>query len=207
MARKPTQKRAKVTVDAIIEAGFIAVAQSGIHGATTRQIADISGVGVGSLYEYFENKEAIYVAMNERFVDDILEMLRKFTPELVRVSLGDLVKQLLYLFRDLLQMHNGVYLKYFRYSRYSPQIESALMELAMHYAMYNPKYLRVQNMLTISYICINGGIHSVTRHLNSPNPNMTFDELIEGLSRMTTSYANAELELASKGLGEDLLLT
>ncbi len=199
MARKPTQKRAKVTVDAIVEAGFIAVAQSGIHGATTRQIADISGVGVGSLYEYFENKEAIYVAMNQRFVDDILEMLKEFRPKLVRVSLEDLVTQLLYLFRDLLQLHNGVYLKYFRYSRYSPQIESALMELAMHYVMYNPQYLRVQNMLTISYICINGGIYSVTRHLSSPNPNMTFDELVEGLARMTTSYANAELALASKG--------
>jgi AcrR family transcriptional regulator len=198
MARKPTQPRAKATVDAIIEAGFMAVAQSGIHGATTRQIAEISGVGVGSLYEYFDNKEAIYAAMNERFVNDILEMLRKFRPELVRVSLADLVKRLLYLFRDLLQMHNAVYLKYFRYSRYSPQIESELMELAMHYAIYNPKYLRLQNMMIINYICINGGIQCVIRHLSAPNPNMSFDELIDGLSRMTTSYVNAELEEALK---------
>lgn len=198
MTRKPTQNRAKVTVDAIIEAGFIAVAQSGIHATTTRQIAEISGVGVGSLYEYFENKEAIYVAMNVRYVDDILGLLRKSTPELVRVSLAESVKQVLYLFRDLLQMHNGVYLKYFPHARYSPQIESALMELALNYAMHNPQYLRVQNMPTITYICISGGIYSVTRYLNSPHPSMSFDELVEGLSRMVTSYANTELELALK---------
>jgi AcrR family transcriptional regulator len=198
MTRKPTQNRAKVTVDAIIEAGFIAVAQSGIHNATTRQIAEISGVGVGSLYEYFKNKEAIYEAMNERFVEDILVLLRESTPELVRLSLAEAVKKVLYLFRDLLQMHNAVYLKYFPHARYSPQIESALMELAMHYAMHNPQYLRVQSMSAITYICISAGIYSVTRYLNSPHPSLSFDELIEGLSRMITSYANTELQLALK---------
>ncbi|EPK9966531.1 TetR/AcrR family transcriptional regulator, partial [Acinetobacter baumannii] len=50
--RKPRQARAKVTVDTIIEAGFIAVALHGPSGTTTRHIAEIAGVSVGSLYEY-----------------------------------------------------------------------------------------------------------------------------------------------------------
>ncbi|MFX7882979.1 TetR/AcrR family transcriptional regulator, partial [Acinetobacter baumannii] len=62
--RKPRQARAKVTVDTIIEAGFIAVALHGPSGTTTRHIAEIAGVSVGSLYEYFKNKEEIYDAMN-----------------------------------------------------------------------------------------------------------------------------------------------
>ena len=53
--RKPRQNRSKVTVDTIIEAGFIAVAANGTSGTTTRHIADIAGVSVGSLYEYFKN--------------------------------------------------------------------------------------------------------------------------------------------------------
>ena len=53
--RKPRQARAKVTVDTIIEAGFIAVALHGPSGTTTRHIAEIAGVSVGSLYEYFKN--------------------------------------------------------------------------------------------------------------------------------------------------------
>ena len=57
--RKPRQTRAKVTVDTIIEAGFIAVALHGPSGTTTRHIAEIAGVSVGSLYEYFKNKEEI----------------------------------------------------------------------------------------------------------------------------------------------------
>lgn len=65
--RKPRQTRAKVTVDTIIEAGFIAVALHGPSGTTTRHIAEIAGVSVGSLYEYFKNKEEIYDAMNHFF--------------------------------------------------------------------------------------------------------------------------------------------
>ncbi|WP_410212042.1 TetR/AcrR family transcriptional regulator [Aquirhabdus sp.] len=192
MVRKPKQQRAKVTVDTIIQAGFIAVSQSGIHGATTRQIAEISGIGVGSLYEYFENKEAIYQAMNQHFVNDIVDMLRKLTPNLVRLNLHDVVELLLNSFSDLLRKDGGIYLKYVRYSRYSPLIETALMEFAMRYAMHNPKFLRLENMATINYICITGGIFSVIRHLSTPTPNVTFDQLLEGLSRMTTSYFDAE---------------
>jgi hypothetical protein len=53
-------------------------------------------------------------------------------------------------------------------------------------------------MATINYICINGGIQCVIRHLSAPNPNMSFHELIDGLGRMTTSYVNSELEEALK---------
>lgn len=54
--RKPRQARAKVTVDTIIEAGFIAVALHGPSGTTTRHIAEIAGE-CGSLYEYFKTKK------------------------------------------------------------------------------------------------------------------------------------------------------
>jgi len=203
MVRKPKQQRAKVTVDTIIQAGFIVVAQSGMREATTRQIADVSGIGVGSLYEYFKNKEAIFEAMNQKFVDDIVIMLRTLTPSLIRLNLQELVEILLRNFSELLQNNDGVYLKYVRYSRYSPQVESALMEMAMHYVMHNPKYLRLSNMATVTYICINAGIYSLVRHLSSPHPNVTFEELLQGLSRMTISYFEAELARVPK-IGESL---
>jgi AcrR family transcriptional regulator len=75
MARKPSQTRAKVTVEAIIEAGFLSIAEHGLSGTTTRHIAEISGVSVGSLYEYFDNKEAIFKAMSQYFVDEVLVMI------------------------------------------------------------------------------------------------------------------------------------
>ncbi|MEY2838869.1 MAG: hypothetical protein RJB60_1168, partial [Pseudomonadota bacterium] len=58
--RKPIQQRSIATVEAIVEAGFMAVAEHGLAGTTTRHIATLAGISVGSLYEYFTNKEEVY---------------------------------------------------------------------------------------------------------------------------------------------------
>ena len=86
MTRKPQQQRAKATVDAIVEAGFICVADRGAAGTTTRHIADVAGISVGSLYEYFANKEMIFDAMNQRFVADVVAMLQPLVPVIANVT-------------------------------------------------------------------------------------------------------------------------
>lgn len=202
MARKPQQKRAKVTVEAIIEAGFICVSERGIEGTTTRHIADIAGISVGSLYEYFENKESVYQAMSQYFTNEVLSMLRDLMPQIVQVSLEEAIHLLFYRFTELLQKNDQRYLKCIRYAgnfdydRYADQVESALMELVMRYVMHNQKYLMLPNIPTLSYICINGGIFMVVRHLILPNPNISFDDMVKGVTKMILSYVNAELASA-----------
>ncbi len=202
MARKPQQKRAKVTVEAIIEAGFICVSERGMEGTTTRHIADIAGISVGSLYEYFENKESVYQAMSQYFTDEVLSMLRDLMPQIVQVSLEEAIHLLFYRFTELLQKNDQRYLKCIRYAgnfdydRYADQVESALMELVMRYVMHNQKYLMLPNIPTLSYICINGGIFMVVRHLILPNPNISFDDMVKGVTKMILSYVNAELASA-----------
>lgn len=202
MARKPQQKRAKVTVEAIIEAGFICVSERGMEGTTTRHIADIAGISVGSLYEYFENKESVYRAMSQYFTDEVLSMLRDLMPQIVQISLEEAIHLLFYRFTELLQKDDQRYLKCIRYAgnfdydRYADQVESSLMELVMRYVMHNQKYLMLPNIPTLSYICINGGIFMVIRHLILPNPNISFDDMVKGVTKMILSYVNAELASA-----------
>lgn len=199
MARKPQQKRAKITVETIIEAGFISVARYGMEGSTTRQIAEIAGIGVGSLYEYFENKEAIYEAMNQHFVNEVLKMLRDSTDELVRMPLDQFVRKMLIQFSELLQKNDDRYLKctryagHFDYAKYAQQVESALIQIVMRYVMLNPHYLRVPDVSTISYICINCGIFTVIRQLSIPSHMVDFDGMINGICRMIVSYVDAEM--------------
>jgi AcrR family transcriptional regulator len=199
MARKPSQKRAKITVEAIVEAGFICVATRGMDGTTTRHIAEIAGISVGSLYEYFENKEAVYVAMNQYFTNEVLGMLKRLTPELVQLGLAAAIETMLYEFSDLLKKNDERYLKciryagQFQYDRYANQVESALMDIVMRYVMHNPQYLKVPDIPTVAYIGINGGIFTVIRHLILPNPNISFEQMVNGMTRMINSYVNAEL--------------
>ncbi|CAM4425753.1 TetR/AcrR family transcriptional regulator [Acinetobacter sp. C26M] len=200
--RKPRQSRSKVTVDTIIEAGFIAVATNGTSGTTTRHIADIAGVSVGSLYEYFKNKEEIYDAMARTFVKEVLDMVKELTPIMIEQELEPLFEMIFYTFRDLLTRDDDRYLICLRYAtelkyeKYIGQIEMALMEVLMKYMIRHPRYLKVNNLSVTAYISINSSIFNVARHLILPNPQISFDEMVKGLSTMIISYIEAELAKA-----------
>ena len=59
MRKRPQQQRAKRIVDDILEATLYCISQHGVLHTTTPKIAKISGVSVGSIYQYFQNKEQI----------------------------------------------------------------------------------------------------------------------------------------------------
>jgi len=59
-ARKaPRQGRSKQLVEAILEAAVRVLSREGAGRFTTARVAETAGVSVGSLYQYFPNKEAI----------------------------------------------------------------------------------------------------------------------------------------------------
>ena len=59
--KKPLQTRSTATVDAIVEATIRILRRHGWAACTTTRIATLAGVSVGSLYQYFPNRNAIAV--------------------------------------------------------------------------------------------------------------------------------------------------
>lgn len=59
--KKPTQSRSAAMVDAIVEATIRILQRDGWAACTTTRIAALAGVSVGSLYQYFPNRNAIAV--------------------------------------------------------------------------------------------------------------------------------------------------
>lgn len=198
MPRIPRQKRSQATVDAIIEAGFLAVAEAGTAGATTNRIAELAGIGVGSLYEYFRNKEDIYEAMQQRAVADAAAAIAPLLNEVVQMDIRAAVKALFMRFEAFLQENDGRYLKYARNTlSASPGLQldpliRLLQELVLRYAMQHPQHLRLASIPVMSYILINGGIFIVLRHLSDPNPPISFAELADGLADMASRYASGD---------------
>lgn len=64
--KKPLQARSTVTVDAIVEATIRILRRDGWAACTTTRIATLAGVSVGSLYQYFPNRNAIAVELVRR---------------------------------------------------------------------------------------------------------------------------------------------
>lgn len=69
--REPRQQRSRQTVDAVLEAVRRVLKRQGADAITTNRVAEAAGVSIGSLYQYFPNKQAIYVALHDRHVDDV----------------------------------------------------------------------------------------------------------------------------------------
>jgi AcrR family transcriptional regulator len=75
-ARKaPRQARSKETVNVILEASARILEADGLHGFNTNAVAAKAGVSVGSLYQYFPNKDAILLALINSFEDATQEAI------------------------------------------------------------------------------------------------------------------------------------
>jgi AcrR family transcriptional regulator len=64
--KAPRQRRSAATVDAILEAAAHILEREGLAALTTNRVAERAGASIGSLYQYFPNKEAILAALIRR---------------------------------------------------------------------------------------------------------------------------------------------
>lgn len=90
--RRPKQRRARQTVDAVLDAAVRVLKREGFNAITTNRIAEVAGVSIGSVYQYFPDKRAIFVALHQRHVDQIDRMVETKLIEHAASSLDDLVR-------------------------------------------------------------------------------------------------------------------
>ncbi len=94
--KKPQQDRAKATVDSLLEAAEQLLIEVGFHKASTNKIAERAGVSVGSLYQYFPNKEALVAAVVKNFGDRQFELLAEKLQEVGDAPLEEAVSMLIH---------------------------------------------------------------------------------------------------------------
>lgn len=75
LKRKPKQARSEETVAVIVEAAAQVLLERDYTSTTTNRIAERGGVSVGSIYQYFRNKEEIFQAVLNRYTRATLEAI------------------------------------------------------------------------------------------------------------------------------------
>lgn len=101
--KSPEQDRAKLTVSSIIEAAARIFEKKGILGFNTNLVAELAGVGVGTLYEYFPNKEAILLKFIEREIDRDLASIEALLSKKRDQSFEDLTEDIVVQLLTLIQ--------------------------------------------------------------------------------------------------------
>jgi AcrR family transcriptional regulator len=69
--RHPVQRRSRQTVEDVLDAVVKILKRDGIDGVTTNRIAEVAGLSIGSIYQYFPDKRAIFTALHDRHVEQI----------------------------------------------------------------------------------------------------------------------------------------
>lgn len=75
MRKNAKQARAKQTIAAILDATTQLLEQSDIEQISTNHIAERAGVSIGTLYQYFPNKTAIFLAIAERDIEQRFKLV------------------------------------------------------------------------------------------------------------------------------------
>ncbi len=90
--KKPAQSRSKVTVDAIFEATIQVLLADGLQRLTTTRVAERAGVSVGTLYQYYPNKQSLLFAVLERHLERICQAVEGAAQEAHRKQRAVMVR-------------------------------------------------------------------------------------------------------------------
>jgi len=93
--RQPKQRRARQTVEAVLDAVIRIVKREDISAVTTNRIAEVAGVSIGSVYQYFPDKQSIFNALHRRHVDQVDRIIQTKLVEHAAAPLDDLMREMI----------------------------------------------------------------------------------------------------------------
>jgi AcrR family transcriptional regulator len=140
--KQPTQARSRALVESLLEATARILMRDGWDGLTTNRVAKEAGVSVGSLYQYFPDKEALVSGLVETWADALTEHLVALGPQLADVPLEDaisaVVQATLAVTREDAALHRSVLLQLPRigalefFERLNQRVADVLAEWIAH---------------------------------------------------------------------------
>jgi AcrR family transcriptional regulator len=81
-------------VNTMLDAVTVVLKRHGPDGVTTNRISEVAGFSIGSLYQYFPDKQAIYKALHQRHVDEVRVAITRALAEKGSGSLADFTRAL-----------------------------------------------------------------------------------------------------------------
>ncbi len=93
LLKNPTQERSKQTVSIILKACEKILLTDGFFGVTTDKIAKEAGVSIGSLYQFFGNKESVVSALVQNLLISDQEKFLNIASEMKGLSLDQRIEK------------------------------------------------------------------------------------------------------------------
>ena len=98
--KTPIQARSTVTVEAISEAAIQVLLRHGSERLTTTRVADRAGVSVGTLYQYYPNKQSLLFAVLEHHLNNVAATVEAACESACHKPLAEMIREMVEAFVD-----------------------------------------------------------------------------------------------------------
>lgn len=197
MRKKPQQARSRQLVASLIEATGQCIAAHGLDNTTTPLIAERAGVSVGSLYQYFDSKEALLDALAEKLARDVgLALVKLPIPD--TATLHERVSLAIRFGFSVMHSENGLYLELMRNWHRLPTdrvvdvLQQYFYDSAQLYFLKHYREYPVQELQARVFIVINSTAFTLVRFFSQDNPLLGEEAVQAGLIEMITDFLSAK---------------
>lgn len=191
----PQQDRSKVTVDAILTATTHILIEEGYDKASTNRIAERAGISIGSLYQYFPNKESLIAALRARHVSRMMATIESKLKDLdnapIEVVLPELVKANIAAHAIEPALHKVLHEQVPRLNE--TQSENSMTKLLQNYLAKQCDRLTPQNLEYIVFI-VERTVEALTHAAVIERPELLHNRQLEQeISQMLLCYLTQKL--------------
>lgn len=92
--KTPIQARSTVTVESICEATIQVLLSHGLERLTTTRVAERAGVSVGTLYQYYPNKQSLLFAVVENHLNRVTARVEAACERACHQPLAEMIKEM-----------------------------------------------------------------------------------------------------------------
>lgn len=183
LKKRPTQRRSKEIVASILEATTRLLKEKSDHRFSTNTVAEKAGVSIGSLYQYFSNKESIFSGVINLNIQEHREIYDDYFIKAQDLPLEEFLDGLFDLFYEMLVKQRTIKSVFFKYADYqlrkpTNDLEDYLQKKLAKKLSHYPEKIQNKNPDLISFLMIHS-VLGVFRKVIITNTSFEIDELKE----------------------------
>ena len=166
--------------------------EEGEEALTVARIAEVSGAAVGSIYQYFPNKDAIVAMLYERVLDqeseELLRMRERLAGVALAVALREILANIIRVELRLFKLNQTFHLRY---------------HTALHLGMWRSPYRSAGEFIEATWLPL---LQMYAHEINTPHPALAAYLLGQGLRSVIRSVLeDVPAQLESPALLDSLV--
>ncbi|MCU4589258.1 TetR/AcrR family transcriptional regulator [Acinetobacter ursingii] len=194
MRKQPQQQRAIYLVDTVLHAAQLCIAEYGLLQLTTPKIAERSGISVGSIYQYFENKEQIVQELLLRKSETLGLALKQLVVTQEQLTIEEIIPLSVQFGFDMMKADQGFFIEVlkhwhgYNHSKAAQVLEQHFFEVGLY--VFN-RFYREWDFETLkhkSFVIINSTLFTMMRYVSNNDFLIEEQQLKNELSKMILAY-------------------